>query len=167
MLEGVTERNHDREQSFAGSPIRTDRVGAVRLGDWHLEPTVAAALVVIGLVAQVVGAFVQAMWHALLGGSSWLTEGWTFLIDHSISNLGVLVMVIGAWQLHRLRRGMAATVVLVGSLLEVVGAVWDMLGHVQGGESRAAFACIGVGFLTAAGGVIAGRRQGQRESETR
>ena len=116
----------------------------------------AARLVIAGLSAQVVGVSTQGLWHAVLANSDsrLLTEDRTFLIDHTISNLGVAAMVVGAWQLHRLRPSAASRAVLTGTALEVAGAVGDMLSHFRGGESPIAFALIGAGFVTAGVGVF-------------
>lgn len=124
------------------------------------------SLVVAGLGAQVVGVSTQALWHVLLAGrdSGLLTEDRTFLIDHTISNLGVAAMVVGAWQLRHARPGVASRVVGAGTALEVLGAAGDMLGHLSGGESPAAFALIGTGFLVATAGVVADIRQQGRET---
>lgn len=124
------------------------------------------SLVVAGLGAQVIGVSTQALWHVLLAGdeTGLLTEDRTFLVDHTISNLGVASMVVGAWQLRRFRPGVPARVVLAGTALEVLGAVGDMIGHVRGGESIAAFALIGTGFLLATGGLLADIRQQRRHT---
>jgi hypothetical protein len=74
-----------------------------------------------------------------------VTEDRTFLIDHTISNLDVVAMVVGAWHLHRVQPGLGGRVLATGTGLEVAGAVGDMLGHVRGGESSIAFASIGAG----------------------
>ncbi|MDN5854939.1 MAG: hypothetical protein L0K86_19235 [Actinomycetia bacterium] len=116
----------------------------------------AARLVVAGLAAQVVGVSTQGLWHAVLAGSDsrLLTEDRTFLIDHTISNLGVAAMAVGAWQLHKQRPGRATRVVLAGTALEVTGAAGDMLSHLRGGENPVAFAFIGAGFVLAAVGLL-------------
>ncbi|MPZ95017.1 MAG: hypothetical protein GEU96_08915 [Propionibacteriales bacterium] len=116
----------------------------------------ATRLVIAGLSAQVVGVATQGLWHALLANSDsrLLTEDRTFLIDHTISNLGVAAMVVGARQLHRQRPSAASRAVLTGTALEVVGAVGDMLSHFWGGESPVAFALIGAGFVTAVAGLF-------------
>lgn len=87
--------------------------------------------------------------------SGLLTEDRTFLVDHTISNLGVAAMVVGAWQLHKRCPGRLTRVVLAGATLEVTGAAGDILSHLRAGESPAAFAFIGAGFVMAAVGLLA------------
>jgi uncharacterized protein YcfJ len=108
------------------------------------------------MAAQVVGVSTQALWHGLLSRSTsrLLTEDRTFLIDHTISNAGVAAMVVGAWRLHHEQPGRGSAIAGMGTGLEVVGAIGDMLGHVRGRESPVAFASIGAGFVTAAIGLV-------------
>jgi hypothetical protein len=124
----------------------------------------ATRLVLAGLAAQIVGVSTQGLWHAVLAGSDsrLLTEDRTFLVDHTISNLGVAAMVVGAWQLHRQRPGSPSRAVLTGTALEVAGAVGDMLSHLRGGENPVAFALIGAGFMTAAVGLSVDTRRVRR-----
>jgi hypothetical protein len=114
-------------------------------------------LVSVGLAAQIVGVATQGIWHGLLAGrrAGVLTEDRTFLIDHTISNAGVVCMIVGGVLLHRRYRGRAVTrLVLVGTAFETVGALLDAYSHVRGGESPVAFGLIGTGFLLAVGGVV-------------
>jgi 4-amino-4-deoxy-L-arabinose transferase-like glycosyltransferase len=107
-------------------------------------------LIVAGLGAQLVGVAAQAAFHLTSGHLPWLTETRTSVLDHVVSNAGVLCL---AWQTARWLHQRSAwstpgrRLMVTGTGIEVAGAVADGIGHVAGGESRVAFAAIGVGFI--------------------
>ncbi|GEM_PF-7124171 len=123
-------------------------------------------LVLGGLGAQLVGVSAQAAFHLSDGAVSWLTETRTSVVDHVASNAGVICL---AWQTTRwLRDGTASSsagrrLLVLGTAVEVAGAVADGADHLLGGESRAAFAAIGVGLLLAGGGAVVSARAGRGE----
>lgn len=131
-------------------------------------------LVAAGLAAQVVGVSTQGLWHGLLADrhAGVLTEDRTFLIDHTISNAGVVCMIVGSVLLLRRHPGTASTgLLLAGTAAETVGALVDAYAHLRGGENPVAFGLIGTGFLLAAGGVVTAWRarravQPERSSDT-
>jgi hypothetical protein len=120
-------------------------------------------LVFAGLAAQIVGVATQGLWHGLLAGRhvGLLTEERTFLIDHTISNAGVVCMIAGSVLWHQRQPGTAAArLVLGGTVFETIGALLDAYSHLRGGESPIAFGLIGAGFILAVSGVVTAWRAG-------
>jgi hypothetical protein len=118
--------------------------------------------IVTGLLAQVVGAAAQAIWH--LGADrpardAGITINLGGLADHVISTIGVLLLVVAAIRLTGAGWPTGARrLVQGGTLLEVVGVVIDLVAHLLGGESPVAFAAIGIGFLLVLTGLLLSRR---------
>ncbi|MCQ9366649.1 hypothetical protein NQ036_00085 [Brevibacterium sp. 91QC2O2] len=133
----------------------TPRINDSR-GDRPVPP-----LILVGLGAQIVGVAAQAAFHLSDGNLPSLTEAGTSVMDHVISNVGVVCL---AWQAGRWLRGRSAwstlsrRLMMIGTGVEVAGAMPDGIGHVVGGEFRAAFAAIGVGFLLVSGGAMISTR---------
>lgn len=125
------------------------------------EPGVPG-LVLLGLGAQLLGVVVQAVFH--LAGPSVapvLTEARAFLIDHVVSNVGVVCLAgqVGRWAFARVVwSNPARRLMVVGTCLQVAGALADGVGHLVGGEQPAAFAGLGVGYLLVAAGAVLARR---------
>lgn len=89
-----------------------------------------------------------------------LTEEGTFLVDHVISNAGVVCMIAGSVLLRRCGPGTSgARLMWVGTGAETIGALLDAYSHLRGGESPLAFGFIGVGFLLALCGVVVAWRR--------
>jgi len=118
------------------------------------------ALLTAGLAAQLVGVATEGLWHGLLAGrtSGVLTEDRAFWMVHSISNAGVISVIIGSILLHRRYPSPSTRVVLAGAAAETLGALLDAYAHARGGENPVAFGLIGAGFLLVAGGGIAAWR---------
>lgn len=142
----------------------TPRINDPR-GDHPVPP-----LILVGLGAQLVGIAAQAAFHLSDGNLPWLTETRTSVVDHVVSNVGVICL---AWQTGRWLRQRSAwatpgrRLMVMGAGVEVTGAVADGIGHVAGGEFRAAFAAIGVGFLLVAGGAATSKRYARKSEMDR
>ncbi len=117
--------------------------------------------ILVGLGAQLVGVAAQAAFHLSDGSLPVLTETRTSVLDHVVSNLGVICLASQAGRWFHRRSAWSTPgrrLMVIGTGIEVVGAVADGIGHLAGGESRAAFAAIGVGFLLVAGGAAISTR---------
>jgi hypothetical protein len=112
--------------------------------------------VVVGTAIQAAGIGAQALFHLSGGRLPWLTERRTSVIDHTLSNAGVLCL---AWQGVRWTRSGAVRVhagrrlVAVGAGVEGAGAVADGVGHLLGGEHRLSLFAIAAGYVTVLTGV--------------
>lgn len=119
-------------------------------------------LVVAGLAAQLVGIAAQAVFH--LAGTArvpLLTQGRTSLIDHVVSNIGVacLTWQAGRWITTRTAWSTPARrIIIVGTGIQLAGALADAGAHLAGGEQPAAFAAIGAGYLLVVTGALLNRR---------
>ena len=115
-------------------------------------------LILAGLGAQLVGVAVQAAFHMAGAGTlPLLTESRTSLIDHVVSNLGVacLAWQSGRWIATRSAWAVPARrAIVVGTGVQVAGAVGDAAGHLAGGEQPVAMAAIGIGYLLVVGGAV-------------
>lgn len=123
--------------------------------DRRLEEKVPP-LAIAGVAVQLVGSGAQALFHLSGQDAPWLTERRTSVIDHVLSNAGVLCLV---WQAGRWMRSRSAwsntgrRVMVIGVGLEAVGAIADGVGHAVGGEHRLPLVAIATGYVTVSVGL--------------
>ncbi len=118
---------------------------------------------VAGLLAQLGGVASEAAWAVLPQSTrSGTGTNWGFLVDHVVSNAGVVAVLVGAALTLRDRRSLSRAVVgsaTLGATLETIGAAADMARHVSGqrGGEAIIYPTLAAGAALAIGSLVLGR----------